>query len=460
VNRIPPKPNQSGQAPDRGQPVSGSAGELRAIGHYRILRAIGTGGMSEVYLAHDAKLLRQVAIKVLAERLVGNHTFVNRFQHEGRLSKELSHPNIVKGFACGRDSGSGRLYIAMEYVDGPTAQERLDREGRLPISDAVRIVVDIARAIEYLHHQRYVHRDIKPGNILLAPDGSAKLADLGVAKFLESDVGLTTLDQSIGTPYYMPWEQSVNSGLVDARSDIFALGATLYHLATGQVPFPGDDEASIAHCKEIGVFKPVCEHDPQLPAVLETILERMLARDPRRRFTSALEVVEVLTASGLADENGSPPADLPLFVPQPLAPTRADLKVQGDVDTPLEPGEEIVWQVKFQRQDGSWRKFRGKTREITRLFEQGALPDTLFATREPSLVFRRLRAYPEFRKLVRKASQALPEKAKNNRLRRSPKELSPSGGLWHDYLRKICFTGAVALLACCSGAAIVRLLAG
>jgi serine/threonine protein kinase len=326
----------SPRKPDSPGVLAGPEVDLRSLSHYRILRAIGVGGMSEVYLAYDPKLGRQVAIKVLADRLVGNHTFVNRFLKEGQLGKQLTHPNIVKGFECAYDKSNRKYYIVMELVDGPTAQERLEKEGRLPVEEAVRIVIDLARALEYLHHERFVHRDIKPGNILIGPDGQAKLADLGVAKYLEKDQGLTTLDQQVGTPYYMPWEQSVNSSLVDPRSDIFALGATLYHLATGHVPFSGDDEAVIARAKARGMYLPASEHNPQLPAIFDAILERMLARDARKRFASARELIEILTASGLVEGKVVPPTEeLPQLIAQPLAPTRADLKAQANVDTPL-----------------------------------------------------------------------------------------------------------------------------
>jgi len=447
--------------PENERPATGSGADLRLLGKHRILRSIGSGGMSEVFLAYDGTLRRQIAVKVLADHLSTNHTFVNRFEQEGRLSKQLSHPRIVKGYSYGRDKVSGRYFMTMEFVDGPTAQERLEKEGRFPLSAAVRIVIDIALALEYLHHQRYVHRDIKPGNILLEPDGRAKLADLGVAKFLEKDCGLTTIDQNVGTPYYMPWEQSVNSSLVDIRTDIFALGATLYHLVTGHVPFPGEDEAAIAKAKARGIYKPAREHDPALPALFDTILERMLARDPRKRFACARDLAEVLTASGLAEGRGeiSNP-DLSILIPQPLAPTRADMKTQSEVDTPLEPDDDQIWQVKFQREeDGEWRRLHGRTRDVVRRYEMGELPDQLFAAREPSRVFRRLKAYPEFRKVVHASRVIQAEREYVSPLRRPRRKPAPTAGWsWLDCVRALCLTGFVALLIGCS-AILCRLIA-
>lgn len=407
---IPRDPDSAATAPAGKRAASGARGSLRALGQFRILRLIGLGGMSEVYLGYEAKSRRQVAVKVLADHLVNNHSFVNRFHQEGRLGRELTHPNIVKAFLFGQDAPSKKHFIVMEYVDGPTAQERLEKHGRLPLADAIRIIIDIARALEYLHHQRYVHRDIKPGNILIAPDGSAKLADLGVAKFLDNDHGLTTLDQHVGTPYYMPWEQGINACLVDARSDLFALGATFYHLLTGRVPFPGEDEERIAQRKEIGTYRSARHYVPSLPEGIDLILQRMLAHDPRRRFAAAGEVIEVLSAAGLIE--GLTAADGETPVQQPLAPTRADLKSQAEVDTPIESKEQN-WVLKYQRpEDGTWRKMRGRTSEVVRLFEEGVIPDEVFAAREPSQIFRRLRAYPEFRGLARKPKEALTTKKK------------------------------------------------
>jgi len=426
-------------------------GDLRELGPYRILRLIAVGGMSEVYLAYDPKHRRQVAIKVLAEHLAPNMTFLNRFLREGKLSQELSHPAIVDGADYGRDTASGKYFIVMEFVDGPTAQDRLEKQGRFPVAEATRVILDIARALDYLHGEHFIHRDIKPGNILLAPDGSARLADLGVAKHLENSSSLTTLDQGVGTPYYMPWEQSLNACLVDPRSDIFALGATFYHLLTGHVPFPGDDENEIAQKKNRGVYVPATERRRSLPPFIDNILDRMLARDPRKRFSTAQEVVEVMTASGLADGRPVDDSDLHILEPQPLAPTRADLKSHVEVDTPLAPEQETVWLVKYQRDDGGWRQVRGRTRELIMLFEEGALPDEAIAARETSKVFRRLKAYPEFRLVERKVVK------RENPLRR-PRG-SAISGFARGILGSLVLTSSVILLLGISVAAIMRLLA-
>lgn len=437
---------------------AGEVLSLRALGTYRILRSIGCGGMSEVYLAFDSKNRRQVAIKVLADHLVGKQSFVSRFQQEGRLGRSLTHPHLVKAYEYGLDEQSGKHFIVMEYVDGMTAQERLERDGRLPVHEATRLIIDIGRALEYLHHHKYVHRDIKPGNILIGPEGNAKLIDLGVAKHMGDANNLTSHEHGVGTPYYMPWEQGMNSGLVDPRSDVFALGATFYHLLTGHVPFPGSDENAIARLKHVGEFAPVRRHNRELPAAIDPILTRMMARHPKHRFRSALEVVEVLSASGLADGTHTTELQAEALIPhQPLAPTRADLPAQSDVDTPLESGEEQVWMVKFQGEDRTWRKLRGRTREIIQAHQEGLLPAEVFAAREPTRVYRRLVAYPEFRDLFQPKTETPPKK-RSNRLRDS-RGIS-SRLPWKPFLGSLLFTGTLTLLLYSSAAAVLRLMTG
>ena len=217
----------------------------KQMGPYRLLRRLGVGGMGAVFLAFDGNENRQVAVKVLSAEHAPKQNILQRFQREGKNGTLLVHPNIVRTCDTGQDQASGLNYIVLEFIDGPSAHVLLDRSGKLQIADAVHIILDIARALEHAHKNLIIHRDIKPGNILLTPSGLAKLSDLGLAKRRDDPASITHADQGIGTPYYMPYEQAMNAKMADERSDIYALGATFYHLLTGEVPFPGDTALEI-----------------------------------------------------------------------------------------------------------------------------------------------------------------------------------------------------------------------
>jgi serine/threonine protein kinase len=352
--------------------------------------------MSEVYLAYDADLHRPVAVKVLPEELARNATFVGRFRREAEVGQRIDHPNVVRCLETGQDAQSGRRYLVMEYVKGQSAQAILDRDGPIPIADATRIVLDIAHALEELHHKGFVHRDVKPGNILVAEDGRAKLADLGVAKPLTDSADLTSFDQGVGTPYYMPWEQTLNASLVDARSDLFALGATFYHLITGRVPFPGKDVVDVSRLKDDGAFTPVREMNPDVPRSIDTILSKLLARMPKDRFQSAAQLIDVLTASGLtSDDTISPPA-AETATPPPA--TRPAITIQkGKRKKPTAP----LWTVQYQH-EGLWKRSRARAQDIVRMYEDGTLPDEFFLARAGQKTCRHFRSFPEFRDLRRR----------------------------------------------------------
>src|SRR5262245_59475862 len=218
-------------APGDGQPaqpgnvrVAASSNEpLRVVGGCRILRKLGEGGMGAVHLAYQENPGRQVALKILSDHLASNALIVERFEREAQHAAKLDHPNIVRGLGVGKDTDSGKHYLIMEYVDGPSAQQLLDRHGKIALGDAVHIIKDIAQALEHVQSRDIVHRDIKPENILITRTGVAKLSDLGLAKQLGSpwlSPSKTGHGQSFGTPYYMPYEQHMSARLADGRSDI------------------------------------------------------------------------------------------------------------------------------------------------------------------------------------------------------------------------------------------------
>lgn len=372
------------------------APSLTHLGQYRLLRLLGAGGMSEVFLGYDAVRLRTVAVKILLPHLAEKTAFTERFRREGELICRLDHPNIIRGIDHGVDQPSGLQYLIMEHIEGLTLQQKIDQSGILSVAEATKVVLEIASGLDELHALRVVHRDVKPGNILLAVRGSAMLADFGVARQIDSSGELTNFDQGVGTPCYMSWEQSLNPGLVDARSDIFSLGVTFYQMLTGRLPYLAPTDREIAELIEKGQFTPVRYLIPNMPRAVDEILQRMICPDPRSRFSSAASLREGLTAARLSSDT---------FVSVPLnarsesahmdAPTRADL-TRLRVEPSASSADGIVWSLRYRREDGVWRKQKGLTSDILRWCRDGLLPDEIFACRFGEEKFRRLETFPEF----------------------------------------------------------------
>jgi len=269
---------------------------------FRLMAKLGEGGMGMVFKAHWLETDVDVALKILSPRLAADREFVQRFRREAKMSLMLNHPNIVRGFTVGEQGGVH--YFAMEFLEGANLESWLQRLGRLSVGDAVRITIDVARALDHAHSRRpdpIFHRDVKPANIIITPDGEVKLTDLGLAKAAEDDSGLTQVGEGAGTPAYMPPEQARNARMADNRSDIYALGATLYVLLTGRKPFSGKTLAEVVEAKEAGKFEPAHSLNPQVPEELDAILAKMLAPDPRRRFATAGELIAALQATNLAN---------------------------------------------------------------------------------------------------------------------------------------------------------------
>ena len=212
-------------------------------GRYALERELGRGGMAVVYLATDLKQGRQVALKVFQPD-VAAAMGPARFQREVEIATRLEHPHILSLYDSGQ--ANGLLYYVMPYVEEQSLRERLDREGQLPIEDALRLAREMAEALDYAHEQGVVHRDVKPGNVLLQR-GHALLADFGVARAMEVAGGekLTGTGISVGTPRYMAPEQATGAEKADARSDVYAVGAVLYEMLTGEPPFTGSTPQAV-----------------------------------------------------------------------------------------------------------------------------------------------------------------------------------------------------------------------
>jgi eukaryotic-like serine/threonine-protein kinase len=429
------------------RPASDPLHEPRSVGEYRILRRLGEGGMGSVYLGYHEGQGSQVAIKVLPDQLAANPAYVDRFYREARSGALLNHPNIVRGLTVGQDPATSRHYLVLEFIDGPSGLALLEQHGRLSVGDAVHIALDVARALEHAHSRSVVHRDIKPDNILITRAGVAKLSDLGLAKRTDEASHLTATRQGFGTPYYMPYEQAINAKHADGRSDIYALGATLYHLVTGEVPFPGDNHLEVMDKKDRGDFPPASKHNPEVPPALDQVLTRMLARDPRDRYQTASELIVDLERSRLAAPVLSF-ADPDLARKDPWVqacmssaaqPTLPDLEsaagqkvtANGQPAAPGGPAE--VWYLRRQGRDGGWRQVRATRQQIVRQLRAGHLPGRVEASREADGDYRSLASYPEFagvRPARKKAEAPRAEPAEEKAPEAAASARAPRRGRW------------------------------
>jgi serine/threonine-protein kinase len=255
-------------------------------GRYELHRRLGRGGMAEVFLARDLQLDRPVAVKVLFTQFAHDPAFVARFRREAQAAANLNHPNIVSVFDWGQEHGT--YYIVMEYVDGRTLADIVRNDGPLPPERAVDVAMDVAAALGHAHAAGVLHRDIKPGNILVTPTGRVKVADWGIGRAMDAaaEENLTQTGAVMGTATYFSPEQAQGLSL-DPRSDLYSLGVVLYESLTGRPPFQGDSPVAIA-------YKHVQEQPPpprgfnlDVPPALETIVLQLLAKDARQRYASA-----------------------------------------------------------------------------------------------------------------------------------------------------------------------------
>jgi beta-lactam-binding protein with PASTA domain/predicted Ser/Thr protein kinase len=254
-------------------------------GRYRVLRKLGTGGMANVYLAEDQELGRSVAIKMLDERHSQDEQFVERFRREAKNAAGLSHPNIVSIYDRGQAEGT--YYIAMEYLEGRTLKELLVTRGPTPLPVAIDYTRQILSALGFAHKHGIVHRDIKPHNVVVAPDGRLKVTDFGIARSGTSQ--MTETGSIIGTAQYLSPEQAKGAPVTPA-SDIYSVGIVLYEMLTGSVPFTGDTPLEIAMKHLSTTPLPPSEHRQEVPPELDAIVLRALAKDPAQRYQSADEM--------------------------------------------------------------------------------------------------------------------------------------------------------------------------
>jgi serine/threonine-protein kinase len=256
-------------------------------GRYRLEARIGSGGMSTVYLARDETLQRQVAVKLMNREVASDSDQLERFRREARAVAQLSHPHVVGVIDAGEDEG--RPYIVFEYIEGETLKDRIRRCGRLPIAEAVAYGIEIARALGAAHSRHIVHRDVKPQNVLIDEEGSAKVTDFGIARTLDEE-GLTADGRVLGTTDYVSPEQALGQP-VTGQSDLYSLGIVLYEMLTGEVPFKGESQVAVAmkHVRE--GMPDVQRSRPEVSAALAAVIDHATAKRREDRYADDAELI-------------------------------------------------------------------------------------------------------------------------------------------------------------------------
>jgi eukaryotic-like serine/threonine-protein kinase len=264
-------------------------------GRYRIERRLGAGGMSTVFMATDTVLERSVAVKLLAEHLAEDEAFVARFRREALAAARLQHPNIVQVFDSGEDPDSRRHYIVMEYVDGPSCADLLRERKRLEVDETVQVVRDACHGLDYAHRAGVVHRDVKPGNLLIAEEmRTTKLADFGIAKAAEQ-TRITQVGSVLGTAAYLSPEQARGDEAGPA-SDTYSLGVCAYQFLTGRLPHEYASLTELALKQQQDPIVPITEYRPEVPRELDEAVRLSLERQPAARYASALEFGHAIDA--------------------------------------------------------------------------------------------------------------------------------------------------------------------
>lgn len=317
----------------------------RTLGRFEILRELGRGGMAIVYQARQTHLDRLVALKILLPQMAYDEGAVERFHREARSAARLDHPHIVTIFETGElelHPGMVLHFIAMQYIDGLTLKDMLQREGSLGLEQTTDLLEQVGRALDYAHRHGVIHRDLKPSNILIHREGTVYLGDFGLACGIDGTSGLTRTGVVIGTPEYMSPEQAEGKHTVSAASDMYALGIVAYEMLTGQVPFEGDTPMGMLVARLMHEPRPLHSLRADLPPAAAAVIGRALSREPAARFGTAAELVAALRD---AEQQPAHTVVLPQQQPQPAPQsppqpaTGATIQVEQQAAIPA-PGSE------------------------------------------------------------------------------------------------------------------------
>jgi serine/threonine protein kinase len=346
-------------------------GSMQVVGNYELVAKIAEGGMGAIYRGRDRDSGQTVAIKIMPPHMAANPVLLKRFEQEFKAASRLDHPNIVRAIAYG-DNGSSP-YLVMEFVEGESLGQKLEREGKLPESEAIRIIAQVAQGLHRAHKQGMVHRDVKPDNVLIRTDGVAKLADLGLVKETETDLNLTKTGRGLGTPHFMAPEQFRNAKGADIRCDIYSLGATLYQMVTGELPFKSSGPLDAWMKKIQNDLVSPRELVPGLTERVNWAILRAMSADPEQRPKSCREFIEDLTGHS----------------------TRTVRTVGGQAAAD-------IWYLIYKDDEGTTHTVKGTAAAIRRSLKDGLLGDAsnIRASRAKQGPFEVLREYPEFRDLI------------------------------------------------------------
>ena len=401
---------------NRAEPAAdgGKARGMSQLGKYKLLKKLGQGGMGEVYLAEDTKLGRQAAIKVLSRQLASKDDFVQRFHREARAMAKMNHENAVSVFDV--DEENGFHFVAMEYVDGKSMQKWMDELGKLPIGDALHVVLRCAEALQVAHQQNMIHRDIKPDNIMLTRKGKVKVADFGLAKATDEDMSMTQTGTGLGTPYYMAPEQARNAKHVDNRTDVYAIGVMLYYFVTGKLPFIGDSILQIITSKEKGIFTPARRLNPEVSERLDLIIDKLVARDVNSRCKDCAEVIKLLTSLGLE----SPSLSF-IDAPDKVVQTSTSGGIRGTTQVPaarsmptglrssaedaartkvMPPAADQSWIIQYRTSQGKDTIGKFTSSQVQQALKSGTIDQKAKAKKNVADQFMPIGYFPEFERHV------------------------------------------------------------
>ncbi|MGO1592898.1 MAG: Stk1 family PASTA domain-containing Ser/Thr kinase [Ancrocorticia sp.] len=314
----------------------------RVLGHrYEVGDLIGRGGMAQVHLGYDTRLSRTVAIKILRTDLAQDPMFLARFRREAQSAAALNHPSIVSVYDTGEEQITTAMgkeiplpYIVMEFVKGRTVASLLTDGDPVPISEAVQIIVGVLSALEYSHQEGIIHRDIKPGNVMLTPDGKVKVMDFGIARAIaDSAATMTQTNSVVGTAQYLSPEQA-RGEVVDARSDLYSAGCLFYELLTGKPPFTGDSAVAVAYQHVSETPRPASLIAPDIPDSIDRVVMKSLAKSRENRYQSAAEFREDVLSAARGEGVDAPSVTSWNIRPVPVvAPTQMATAVEGNPTT-------------------------------------------------------------------------------------------------------------------------------